>query len=199
MPLSQPTRSKIHIARQQLGLADDTYRELLARVAGVRSSTQLTERKAEAVLREFQRLGWQPKASSKAKGKPCNFASSAMPLSITKIEAQLADMGLPWSYADRIAKQMFGVARVSWVRKPDQLKAIIAALHVEQERRELLTRVEGLMADLDKAYAGDQPVWRASVGDLPKGWQRHRPTLKRLVEQLGSQLEAYLAGDDIPW
>lgn len=195
MPLSQPTRSKIHIARQQLGLADDTYRELLARVAGVRSSTQLTERKAEAVLREFQRLGWKPKASPKSKGKPHNFDSSAMPATITKIEAQLADMGLPWSYADGIAKQMFGVQRVSWVRKPDQLAAIIAALHVEQERRQLLCDVERLMADLDNAIPG----WRAELEELPKGWRRNRPKLKQLIERLSGRLHAHLAGDDIPW
>ncbi|MEN9463886.1 MAG: hypothetical protein RL217_67 [Pseudomonadota bacterium] len=48
---------------------------------------------------------------------------------MSKIEALLADQALPWAYADSIAKQMFGIERCSWVREPEQLKAIIAALY----------------------------------------------------------------------
>ena len=90
MAIAKATLSKIHIAKQQLGMDDDIYRGLLARVAGVRSSKELSTRQASAVLNEFERLGWKPKPSSKVKGKPHNFKE--LPERIRKIEAQLADM-----------------------------------------------------------------------------------------------------------
>jgi phage gp16-like protein len=193
MSIARSTLSKIHVARQQLSLDDDAYRGLLARVAGVRSAKDLTDHQAGAVLREFERLGFVPRTAPKTRGKPRNFNARSMPQMITKIEAQLADMALTWSYADGIATQMFGIKRCSWVREPKQLRAIIAALHVEQERRGLLASVERLMSDLDRVL----PNWRADLEELPKGWQRHRPTLKRLVLRLGALLDTQLAGDDI--
>lgn len=184
MPLSKALLSKIHIAKQQLGMEDDVYRSLLARVAGVRSSTELTQRQVGAVLREFERLGFQPKPGSKTTGKPHNFQQ--MPARITKIEALLADMKLPWAYADALAKQMFKVARVAWVKKVDHLDALIAALHVEQEKRQLLSSVEGLCQQLGIEH----PEQVDGLEELPDGWKRQRPILKALVETLESAVAA---------
>jgi phage gp16-like protein len=177
MAIASSTRAKIHIARQQLGMDDDTYRAMLQRVAGVDSSTRLTAVAAAKVLSEFERLGFRAKAL-KTKGKPHNF--DQLPEMITKIEAQLADMGLPWSYADGIAKQMWGVQRMAWTRQPKQLKAIIAALSVEQEKRGLLADLEELM----RTVGARDPKWQATLDALPDGWRRHRPTLRKLVNAL---------------
>jgi phage gp16-like protein len=182
MPISRALQSKIHIARQQLHLDDAGYRALLARVAGVESSTALNDRQAGAVLREFERLGFQPRAPRNA-GKPRNFsASNAMPRMITKVEALLADMGLAWAYADSIADKMFGIKKCAWVRQPRQLKAIIAALHVEQEKRTLLARFELLIAELGSGPLATK--WQATVAELPDGWQRSRRKLRALIEEL---------------
>ena len=186
MTVSRAALSKIHIARQQLGMDDDIYRGLLARVAGVHSSKDLTSGQASRVLSEFERLGWVPKTTHKSKGKPHNFKSPAMPALITKIEAQLADMGLSWSYADAIAMQMFKVKRMAWLRKPAQLEALIAALHVEQEKRQLLGCVEALCASLGVS----NPEMLEGLEELPKGWNRQRPILKALVERLEAAVAA---------
>lgn len=178
MPITKATLSKIHIAKQQLGMEDDIYRGLLARIAGVQSSKALNSKQAGNVLREFERLGFQPKPSAKAKGKPKNF--DQMPARITKIEALLADMRLPWAYADALARQMFKVERVAWLKKPAQLDALIAALHVEQEKRGLLGNVEELL----KLLGEHDPNWQADLEALPAGWERRRPILKSLVETL---------------
>jgi phage gp16-like protein len=171
MALAKGILSKVHIARQQLGMDDESYRSLLGRVAGVRSAKDLTGKQAAAVLREFERLGWKPKPSQKAAGRPHNFAT--MPEQIRKIEAQLADMSLSWSYADAIARQMFKVQRVAWLRKSEQLDAILTALHVEQEKR--------------LGVSGPERV--ASLEQLPKGWERQRPILKALVDTLHAALD----------
>lgn len=177
--IAQSTRAKIHIARQQLRMDDDSYRMMLERVAGkgINSSTQLTPVTAAKVLHEFERLGFKAKAPKK-RGKPHNF--DTLPAMITKIEAQLADMKLAWAYADAIAEKMFGIERCAWVRQPKQLRAIIAALHVEQEKRDLLSTLEELM----KILGARDPKWQALLDQQREGWQRRRPTLKKLVNTL---------------
>ncbi|MDF3932974.1 gp16 family protein [Pseudomonas citronellolis] len=185
MALAKALLSKIHIARQQLGLADDVYRQKLQGMFGKGSSKDLSLRQAEALLKEFERLGWKPQPSKRAAGKPHNFAQ--LPSEVQVIEAQLADMKLPWSYADKIAKQMFGVAKVAWLaKKPDQVKAVLAALHVEQEKRNLLAEVGRLCQRLGIEH----PEQAAGLDQLPKGWQRQRPILKALVDALNAAVEA---------
>lgn len=51
--------AKIHIARKDLGLTEDDYRALLARVAGVVSAAKLGPEGQKAVLAELKRLGFR--------------------------------------------------------------------------------------------------------------------------------------------
>lgn len=183
MALQRATLSKIHVAKQQLGLEDETYRALLARVSGVRSAKELTDKQASMVLKEFERLGFKP-LPSKSKGKPHNFNS--LPNQVQKIEALLADIGMPWAYADAIARQMFKVQRVAWLSKPAQLDAIIAALHVEQEKRQLLATIDCLLDSLGEDKA-NRP---AALEQLPEVWQRQRPIMRALVETLSAVVAA---------
>ncbi|MCY1306732.1 hypothetical protein D9M70_566080 [compost metagenome] len=108
-----------------------------------------------------------------------------MPELITKIEAQLADMKLPWAYADALARQMFKIQRVAWIRKPDQLTALVSALHVEQEKRHLLAQVDHLC----QLLGIEHPEQALGLEQLPKGWQRQRPILKALVDTLNAAVE----------
>lgn len=62
-----PRQAQIHVARKQLGLDDDTYRDVLERVTGRRTSKGLDGRQMAAVIDEFKRLGWaaaRPKVRS---------------------------------------------------------------------------------------------------------------------------------------
>lgn len=125
------TLAKIHIAKAQLGLDDETYRALLARVAGVRSAKDLTPRQVGAVLREFERLGWQSKSSKPGRKAP-KPAPDRQSL-VGKIEAFLAEAKRPWDYADAMALRMFKVERVEWC-DTDQLRRLVAALSYDAKR-----------------------------------------------------------------
>lgn len=57
--------AKIHIAKKEMALDDQAYRDILRRLFKVESSAGLTDRKANLLLRELQRLGWQPGHRSK--------------------------------------------------------------------------------------------------------------------------------------
>lgn len=124
--------AKIHIAKAQLGLDDDTYRALLARVAGVRSAKDLNKRQVGAVLAEFERLGFQPKPAKKAARKAPKPAPDRSAM-MAKIEAFLAEAGRPWAYADAMALRMFKVERVEWCDS-NQLRRLIAALAYDAKR-----------------------------------------------------------------
>jgi phage gp16-like protein len=177
----------IHAAKRTLDMDEGSYRDLLERVSATkgkprRSAKDLSPSQLSAVLDEFKRLGGL-KPSPKTKGKPANFNSNAMPEMITKVEALLADMKLPWSYADSMAKRQFGIERVAWCRTQDQLRSIIAALHVEQEKRQLLGDIEATCKrvgmDLDQLEA------RYGLGKI-KGWRRNRKALKVVGEALAN-------------
>jgi phage gp16-like protein len=126
---------RIHQAKKALALDDDTYRALLERVTGKRSSADMTGAERTAVLVEFARLGFKATEADARKrvfaGKPKNVAEVPM---LGKVEALLADSKLPWSYAHAVAKRMFRVNRVEWL-KPDQLHRLVAALQTAANRR----------------------------------------------------------------
>jgi phage gp16-like protein len=124
--------SKIHIAKKDLGLDDETYRALLARVAGVRSAKDLNPRQIGAVLAEFTRLGWESSPAKKHGRKTPAVALDRTKL-VGKIEAFLAEAKRSWAYADGMALRMFKVERVEWL-DPGQLQKMVAALTYDARR-----------------------------------------------------------------
>lgn len=55
----------INIAKSQLGMDDDDYRAMLARVTGVRSLRAMTTRQKNDVLTELKRLGFRVTSGGK--------------------------------------------------------------------------------------------------------------------------------------
>ncbi|BBF84529.1 phage protein [Aquitalea magnusonii] len=124
--------SKIHIARQQLQMADDSYRSLLARLAdGKTSSTTLTLAQLDLVLAEFKRLGFVQKPARKhgRRPKPVDSRETL----IAKIEAQLSSAGRPWDYAHSLAKRMYRVEKLEWLNN-EQLQGVMVALVYDAKR-----------------------------------------------------------------
>lgn len=126
-----PALAKIHIAKKQLQLDDDTYRVMLQNVAGVSSSKDLTDAGVTKVLAHLQRCGWKPKATAKV-GKNPSVGRGRKAL-VGKIEALLAEAKRPWSYADAMALHMFGVEKVDWL-EVEQLVKLVAALTYDAKR-----------------------------------------------------------------
>jgi len=120
--------AKIHIAKKQMGMEDDTYRAMLMHVAGVDSAGKLDMNGRMKVLHHLSTQGFKPK---KFKGKPNNVAREPQ---LKKIEALLADMKLSWAYADAMAKHMFKVEKVAWLKEGKQYQAVITALVKKQAK-----------------------------------------------------------------
>lgn len=140
-PAAQPAQprnnglAQIHIAKAQLGLDDETYRDMLWAVARVRSAKDLDHAGRAKVLAHLKRSGWKPQAPKKPReGAPHNLHSAERGPQLKKIEALLADASRPWAYVDGMAFRMFGIAKVAMCNE-DQLQKLIAALVYDQKRR----------------------------------------------------------------
>ncbi len=59
MPIGRKKKALVHIAKEDLHLDDETYRQILKGVAGAESSTQLTVEGFEKVMKRFQQMGFK--------------------------------------------------------------------------------------------------------------------------------------------
>ncbi len=130
--------AQIHIAKKQLALDDETYREMLWTIARVRSSGELDFTGRKRVLDHLRARGFKPGRPAKPRaGRPMPSADRAA--MVAKIRAMLAAAGRVDAYADGIALHMFHVDRFEWLR-PDQLRKLVAALVIDARRRGAETR-----------------------------------------------------------
>ncbi len=59
MVIGRKKKALIHIARDDLHLDEESYRQILKGVAGVESSTRLTNEGFEKVMKRFQEMGFR--------------------------------------------------------------------------------------------------------------------------------------------
>ena len=59
MPIGIKKKALVHIAREDLHLDEESYRQILKGVAGVESSTQLNKEGFEKVMKRFQEMGFK--------------------------------------------------------------------------------------------------------------------------------------------
>ena len=123
---SRANLAKIHIARKELNLDEDIYRDILHVQFNKRSSADLSDFQCVKLLQHFESLGWKQTEGKKKKHgrKPHNMSKSDY---LAKIEALLSEAGRSWAYADGIAKHMFKIDSTQFCQA-DQLRAIVAAL-----------------------------------------------------------------------
>lgn len=169
--------AQIHIARKELALDEDTYRQMIATVTGgKRSCSDCNVAELHKIVQHMKERGFKAKPRKRVAqhpGKPHNLDAQPM---LQKIEALLAELKAPWSYADAIAKRQFGIQRAAWLKEPAQLRALIAALHVELTKRRLLSSLETALKErgLTLEDLEDQAI------GLPKNWRRNRKVLVKL-------------------
>jgi hypothetical protein len=122
-----PMLAKVHIAKKELGLDDETYRDVLVRVTGKTSSKGLSDRQLDAVLVEFRRLGWVPKKATAGAPHGGKAAGRYRPASdkphIRKIFAIWEDMcalGIP-RIANRTGLAVFVQRMTKTAARPEGL------------------------------------------------------------------------------
>lgn len=129
--------AKIHIAKKQIGMDEESYRAMLQMVAGVESAADLDARGRRDVLDHLRKSGFKPLGKTRRHfpGKP-DFKSLAgtgkLPM-IKKIEAYLAEAKRGWDYAHGTAFNIYKISRVEWCNHK-QLRGVITALEKDARR-----------------------------------------------------------------
>lgn len=152
-----PTRAqlaKIHIAKKELQLTEDIYRDILGLHFKVESAKELTERQADGLLDLFRAKGWKPKAATAIPGSrgisPSVDVSSSAPrqprrdgsfIAITpgpaaaqqrKVLAMWNALGYSMDKLHVRCKKQFGVDRFEWLTDGRDLHVLITDLAKRQ-------------------------------------------------------------------
>lgn len=148
--------AKIHVAKKQLAMDDETYRTMLMSQFGVESARDLSGPQRKSCILYMQRLGFEGKrgkASPQRTGERRKHRDVPLTLEkddsglgrdvyMRKIEAQLAEKGraegtkVPWGYAVAILKkQSGGVTKCFEHATVEQLRGVIAALTYDASRK----------------------------------------------------------------
>lgn len=129
-----PTKAdlaKIHIAKKELGLTDEAYRDLLRGQFKVDSAALLTPGKVARLLQHFQRLGWKPKTQLSLPGLavPADGQSKKVQaLWITLHQAGVVRDGSDQAMLNFV-KRLTGRDRLQWCsteQKSDVIQALKA-------------------------------------------------------------------------
>lgn len=174
--------AQIHIAKSQLAMDDDTYRAMLWSVGRVRSAKDLDWSGRKRVMDHMKACGAR---LGRHAGAPSTLTREPL---LQKIEALLADMKLPWRYADAIAENITGgkaggIQRLAWVKEVKHLQAVIAALTYEQEKRDLLALVDDRLREAGRTRA-DVAGKIAEAGKTMPTWERNKKMLAWVIGQI---------------
>ena len=131
MPPSKASLAKIHIAKKELGLTDEAYRDILAFNFGVVSSKSLSEMRAKELIRMLKAKGWQQKApTSRAKASRQYIEIKPGPAARQqrKVLALWSELGYGVEKLHARVKRQFGVDRIEWLDEHDALHILITDL-----------------------------------------------------------------------
>ncbi len=135
----RPLLAKIHIAKKQLNLDDESYRAILVRLFNKDSAAKLSHRQLSELIAHFKTLGWKPKAANKshrpASSKPAVrkvYALWGLLYKAGKVEATKPD-GFIANFTRRQGKE---ASLAEWCNN-QQLYSLIEALKSWCEREEI--------------------------------------------------------------
>jgi hypothetical protein len=117
--------AKIHVAKKQLGLTEADYRDMLQRVAGSRSTLDMSEGQRGLVLDEMRRLGFSDRPVRRPLAGP--YAAKLQALWIAAW-----NLGIVRQRDDRalvaFCERQTGISHVRFVRHSEDARKVIEAL-----------------------------------------------------------------------
>lgn len=107
--------AQIHIAKKDLGMSDDEYRDLMMTICGVDSSSKLDATGRAKFLSHLKKCGWQTKSRSGKKNRPL----SPQGKKLYSLWQQLHAAGLvadrKFSALEAWTKAQTGVDKLEWL------------------------------------------------------------------------------------
>jgi len=145
--------AKIHIAKKQLGLSDESYRGCLIELFGKSSAADLSSSELNTVLNGFKKLGFKTRLSP-----PSSHRSEKTP--IDKIRALWINLHKAGKTEDgsetalnHFVKNTYGVERVEWLSRKQASWAIEALKHwLNREGKEMLPSPATIPPERDASH-----------------------------------------------
>lgn len=139
--------AKIHIAKKELALTEDAYRDILHLHFQVDSAAKLNPRQATVLLNLFRTKGWQPRAanrptrpmgSNNKKGDYITPRPGPAEQQQRKVLALWNELGYANQALHARVKKQFKLDRFEWLEDYDSLHILITDLQhrVDHQRRQ---------------------------------------------------------------
>lgn len=123
----------IHVARKQLGLDDDTARDLYGRITGKRSLREMSPAEQERVVEELRRRGFTKASNGSRKQLEGRFAKKLQALWIAAF-----NLGVVRNRDDKaliaFVERQTGLSHVRFLRHPEDADKAIEALKAWMRR-----------------------------------------------------------------
>lgn len=115
----QTDLAKIHMAKKQLGLDDDTYRQILWQVGKVESAADLDLAGRSKLIQHFKDKGWKPKRSKKYSPKSRHKDEKNQADKIRALWITMHNQGIVRDGSEQALNhyinRMVAVAQVGWL------------------------------------------------------------------------------------
>ena len=141
MAPSKALLAKIHIAKKELALDDESYRDLLHVQFGVDSAAKLTDQQAAGLLDIFRQRGWKLKTSQKQPGtarrdgRYIEIKEGPSAAQQRKVLAMWNALGYGMDKLHARCQRQFGVDRFEWLTEPRQLHILITDLQARMDAK----------------------------------------------------------------
>ena len=121
--------AKIHIAKKELGLDDDLYREILQDEFGVGSAADLRVEELEGLVARFEAKGWQSRAKeSRPGGRSYNTKTAQAEALRDRARQAALHTELNEKRFRGLVKKICGVDELEWCGEAVRLKRLVAVI-----------------------------------------------------------------------
>lgn len=178
---------RIHILKAQLGLDDESYRNVLWVHGRVDSSADLDQHGRHAVIKHME--SHLPQGQRGVPREPHNLSAKDRG-ELEKIQALLTDAGQPWAYAEAILRnQTRGrITRMAFA-SGNQLVGVVAALHRQAIKR-LSVELEKEFGEVWDLAGAEIAMW---LFDLPekRTFEKYPEMMSKVLRWQRGQLQAF--------
>jgi len=131
-----PTRAKlakIHIAKKELQLTDEVYRDILYLNFDVQSAAKLSDSQATKMIEILKSKGWKPKRATgkrerRRDGNYIEIKPGPTAAQQRKVLAMWNELGYGMDKLHSRCKRQFNVERIEWLTDPKALHVLITDL-----------------------------------------------------------------------
>ena len=181
-PRRRSMEGKVHVAKKEMGIDEDTYRGMMMDVTGKASLTQLNDREVEQLVEHFKAKGWQakPKSPPKFAGSHSKGADHPTARKARALWISLYQLGAIENASERaletFVKRQMGIDRLAWANQGQMDKVIEGLIAIgrrhgwdAKHKSVVIIRVRLLEALLTKLKAAG---YAAESWDLPAAAER---------------------------